>query len=90
MAYSRDRKDRREKNERREKKPFKKRRIRPCLFCEGKTVDYKDVPLVKHFISDRGKILPGRITGCCTRHQRKVAKLVKRARHAGLIIYSGD
>lgn len=74
----------------REKKPFRKKKSRPCLFCEGKSVDYKDIGMVKRFISDRGKILPRRITGCCAKHQRRVAKIVKRARHAALIVYAAD
>ena len=76
--------------EKREKKPFRKKKSRPCIFCEGKTVNYKDVHMVRRFVSDRGKILPRRITGCCAKHQRGVAQLVKRARHAALIVYAAD
>ncbi|NQU17250.1 MAG: 30S ribosomal protein S18 [Candidatus Saganbacteria bacterium] len=72
------------------KKPFRKRKRRPCLLCEGKGADYKNIAFVRRFISDRGKILPTRSTGCCTKHQRIVSKVVKRARQAGLIPYSVD
>ena len=71
-------------------KPFKKRRRKPCLLCEGKNPDYKDLDFVRRFISDRGKILPLRITGCCTKHQRTVTRVVKIARQAGLIPYTVD
>lgn len=72
------------------KRPFRRKKRRPCLFCEGKTFDYKDVFMVRRFVSDRGKILPSRTTGCCTKHQRKVTILIKRARQAGLIPYTVD
>lgn len=48
-------------------------------------VDYKDVDLLKHFISERGKILPRRVTGTSAKNQRKVANAIKRARIMGLL-----
>ena len=67
---------------------FKKRKKKPCLFCvEQKKLDYKDVGLVRKFMTDRGKIAPRRITGCCALHQRMVAKAIKRARQIGLVPY---
>jgi len=53
-----------------------------CRFCANKNlaIDYKDADLLHKFITDRGKILPRRITGNCARHQRLVAKQIKRAR----------
>lgn len=72
------------------KKPFRKKKRRPCLFCEGKTMTHKDLFLLRRFVSDRGKILPTRSSGCCAKHQRIVTKMVKRARQAGLIPYTVD
>lgn len=72
-------------------KPFKRKRRRPCVFCvEKKILDYKDLGLVKRFVTDRGKIAPRRMTGCCALHQRMVAKAVKRTRQLGLIPYLVD
>ena len=66
------------------RKVFKKR---PCRLCKGKieTVDYKDAEFLGKFISDRGKIVPSRISGCCQKHQRLIANRIKRARIAGLL-----
>jgi len=53
-----------------------------CRFCHDKNahIDYKDVKMVEQFITDRGKILPRRVTGICAKHQRGVALAIKRAR----------
>ena len=65
-------------------KPRKKKKI--CQMCAGKTVDYKNVDVIKKYISaDKGKILPRRITGACAKHQRHIAGEVKKARHMALI-----
>lgn len=70
-------------------KPFKKRRKKVCIFCENKgTIDYKDIPFVRKFMSDRAKILSRRSTGCCALHQRVVLKAIKRARQIGLVPFS--
>lgn len=54
--------------------------------CIGKTVDYKDLEVIKRNISaDKGKILPRRVTGACAKHQRHIAKEVKKARFMALI-----
>ena len=67
---------------------FKKAQKRICIFCADKTVaDYKNVELLKRFISEQGKILPRRITGNCAKHQRTLAIAVKRAREIGLLPY---
>ncbi len=60
-----------------------------CDLCDDdvETVDYKDPDLLDRFLTDRGKILPRRATGACTRHQRQVAEAVKRARFLALIPY---
>jgi len=63
-----------------------RRKKKVCQMCAGKTVDYKNVEVIKKYISaDRGKILPRRITGNCAEHQRHIAKEIKNARHMGLI-----
>ena len=70
---------------------FKKRKPRPCVFCiDKKVLDYKDAGYVRHFMTDRGKIAPRRLSGCCALHQRMVAKAIKRARQIGLVPYVVD
>ena len=71
---------------------FKKRKRRPCVFCIDKKedIDYKDIGFVRRFMTDRGKIAPRRMTGCCAFHQRKVSAAVKRARELGLVPYMVD
>ena len=66
-----------------------RRRKKVCAFCAGKVdvIDYKDVNTVKRYISERGKILPRRITGTCAKHQRALTVAVKRARQLALIPY---
>ncbi len=66
------------------KRMFKKR---PCRLCKEKikSVDYKDVGLLNKFISDRGRIITSRITGNCSKHQRMVARGIKKARLAALL-----
>jgi small subunit ribosomal protein S18 len=68
----------------------KKRRV--CAFCADKTdiIDYKDVGKLKRFVSERGKILPRRITGNCAKHQRTLTVAVKRARHIALLPYTQE
>ena len=74
-----------------QKKRFKRRK-RVCVFCEEKqnTMDYKDVTKLKRFVSERGKILPRRITGNCANHQRAVTVAVKKARHVSLMPYVNE
>ncbi len=55
--------------------------------AEGKEIDYKDVQLLKNYISETGKIVPARITGARMRHQRALALAVKRARYLALLPY---
>jgi small subunit ribosomal protein S18 len=61
-----------------------------CAFCVDKIkeVDYKDTGRLKRFLSDRGKILPRRITGNCAGHQRQVTVAIKRARQVALLPYT--
>lgn len=69
---------------------YKRRKI--CRFCENKidTIDYKDERMLRRFISDRGKIIPRRISGNCARHQRQLTVAVKRGRHLGLLPYTSE
>lgn len=72
------------------KKPKKqgfKRRKKVCYFTENKfeRIDFKDVELLKKYISDRGKILPRRVTGTSAKWQRQLAVAIKRARHMALL-----
>lgn len=64
-------------------------RKKVCAFKKDKNkkIDYKDVSTLKPFISERGKILPRRVTGTCAHHQRIVAKNIKRARQIALLPY---
>lgn len=64
-----------------------KRRRKVCFFTQNKVdhIDFKDVELLKRFISDRGKILPRRVTGTSAKWQRPLAVAIKRARHMALI-----
>ncbi|MBQ3924926.1 MAG: 30S ribosomal protein S18 [Firmicutes bacterium] len=68
------------------------RRKKVCQFCADKnlTIDYKDVETLGKFVTERGKILPKRITGTCAIHQRDITTAVKRARVVALLPYSAD
>lgn len=66
-----------------------RRKKRVCVFCAEKmeNIDYKDLPKLRKFISERGKILPRRMTGTCSKHQRTLTISIKRARHVSLLPY---
>lgn len=66
-----------------------KRKFKPCSFCADKIddLDFKDTIKIKRYLTERGKIIPRRITGNCAFHQRKVATAVKKARENALIPY---
>lgn len=66
------------------------RRRKVCSFCVDNidSVDYKDVGRLRRFLSDRGKILPRRITGNCARHQRQLTRAIKRARIMALLPFT--
>src|SRR5262245_12821571 len=76
-----------------DKSTFRRRpsvRRKVCRFCADKeaTIDYKDVRGLSGFITERGKIVPSRITGNCARHQRRLTTAIKRARTVALLPYS--
>ena len=66
---------------------FGRRKV--CRYCADKNakVDFKDQPALKYFVTERGKIIPRRISGNCAKHQRQVAKSIKQARGLALIPY---
>ncbi|MBQ3104823.1 MAG: 30S ribosomal protein S18 [Lachnospiraceae bacterium] len=68
-----------------------RRRKKVCVFCgKDNVIDYKDTNKLKRYVSERGKILPRRITGNCAKHQRALTVAIKRARHVALMPYSCD
>lgn len=77
------------------KKPSKRTVLfkkKVCRFCIDKAdkVDYKDVSKLVKFISERGKIVPSRVSGTCAKHQRKLAQAIKRARFIALLPYAAE
>lgn len=85
-----DRGDRGDRNDRRG--GGRKGRKKVCSFCVDRveTIDYKDIAKLRRFLSERAKILPRRVTGCCARHQRELTISIKRARHIALLPYVSD
>ena len=68
-----------------------RRRKNVCVFCgKDNVIDYKDTAKLKRYVSERGKILPRRITGNCALHQRALTTAIKRARHVALMPYVQD
>jgi len=67
-------------------------RKRVCSFCLDKTerIDYKDVARLRKYITERGKILPRRISGNCAKHQRQLTVAIKRARNVALLPYTAE
>jgi len=70
------------------KQYFRRRKV--CKFCTEKIdiIDYKDVRLVSEFVAERGKILPRRLTGTCSTHQRALSEAIKRARNIALLPFA--
>jgi small subunit ribosomal protein S18 len=68
------------------------RRQRECKFTQAgiEYIDYKDADMLRRFLNDQGKILPRRVTGTSAKHQRQLAKAVKRARFLGLLPYVAE
>lgn len=69
----------------RKRRPFQRRKV--CRFCAEKnlTIDYKEPRTLRYFISERGKIVPRRISGNCAKHQREITEAIKRARNIALL-----
>ncbi|MBR1397069.1 MAG: 30S ribosomal protein S18 [Selenomonadaceae bacterium] len=70
----------------------RKPRRKVCAFCVDKVenIDYKDAAKLRRFITERGKILPRRISGNCAKHQRQVTVAIKRARNIALLPFTAD
>lgn len=65
---------------------------RECQFCTDRnaTIDYKNVDLLRRYVTEEGKIRPRRQTGACAKHQRSLAVAIKRARHLALLPFAGE
>ena len=72
------------------KAPIRKPKKKVCVFCKDKVsyIDYKDTPLLRKYISDRGKIRARRVTGNCSQHQRDIAVAIKNSREMALLPYT--
>ncbi len=73
-----------------QKKLFTRRKS--CRFCTDAEliIDYKEVKILRNFVSERGKIIPRRILGTCATHQRQLCEAIKRARQIAFLPYSGS
>lgn len=67
---------------------FYRKKKKVCMMCTGKTVDYKDPETLKRYTNEKGKIVSRRVTGNCARHQRHIAREIKRARAIALMPYT--
>ena len=67
-------------------------RIKGCRFCEDKAlkVDYKDERMLRRFVTERGKVIPRRMSGTCARHQRSLVTAIKRARNIAILPYAAE
>jgi small subunit ribosomal protein S18 len=72
----------------RKRKPFHRRKV--CRFCaeHQHEIDYKDLKVLRNFVTERGKIVPRRISGNCAKHQRQLTLAIKRARYMALMPYT--
>ena len=63
-----------------------------CTFCENRdtNINYKEYKILRKFITEQGKIIPGHVTGVCSKHQRRLGKAIKQARNIALLSYSID
>ena len=79
--------------EKRTERPRVRRaKTKVCSFCVDKVdhIDYKDVAKLRRYVTERAKILPRRISGCCAKHQRQLTVAIKRARQIALMPYTSD
>ena len=96
MAYDREKSSDRDRSDRGDhgdrRGGNRKGRKKVCAFCVDRSafIDYKDIAKLRRFISERAKILPRRVTGCCAYHQRHLTISIKRARHLALLPFSSD
>jgi small subunit ribosomal protein S18 len=80
--------DKRSDTRRRERREYTKKKI--CRFCTDTSlkIDYKNYRLLRSFITERGRIIPRRISGNCAKHQRELTREIKRARHVALLPFT--
>ena len=84
------------RSQKRDQKPRRKRKIyhrrKVCRFCADTSlvINYKDPKSLRYFITERGKIIPRRLSGCCAKHQRTLTHAIKRARTIALLPYVGS
>jgi small subunit ribosomal protein S18 len=73
-------------------RPRRRGRRKVCKFCADKAahIDYKDIRTLEKFVTERGKIMPRRMSGVCAKHQRELAIAIKRARVVALLPYVAD
>lgn len=82
----------RENNNRRPGGKVRRSKKKVCAFCSEKAekIDYKDVAKLRKFVTERGKILPRRISGTCAKHQRELTASIKRARNIALLPFTTE
>jgi small subunit ribosomal protein S18 len=90
MSDNREQSRRRRGGYRGSRRPSRRRKV--CAFCleKTKTIDYKDVGMLRRYLTDRSKIRSRRKTGTCAKHQRRLAIAVKRARHLALLPFTAE
>ena len=78
-----------ERGDRNRRPRGRKPRRKVCQFCVDKVehIDYKDIPRLRRFLTERGKIMPRRMSGTCAKHQRQVTQAVKRDRNLAFLAY---
>lgn len=71
-----------------QQKRFQRRKF--CRFCSEKVefIDYKNIKVLRSYLTERGKVLPRRMTGTCAKHQRELSESIKRARSIALLAFS--
>lgn len=67
-----------------------KKKLCPICAEKGVVIDYKDVERLSKFITEKGKVIPRRISGNCAKHQRQIARAVRRSRHAALMPFQAE
>ena len=83
---------REENNSRRPNGRMRRSRKKVCAFCSDKSefIDYKDINKLRKYVTERGKILPRRISGTCAKHQRELTSSIKRARNIALLPFTTE
>jgi len=82
--------NRKDKNQRRKKRVYHRRKV--CRFCADSSlvISYKDPKSLRYFITERGKIIPRRLSGCCAKHQRTLTHAIKQARTIAFLPFVGS